>query len=813
MSAKGCILKKAKAGRVNKDKAARLVELFDELEVEARGTVGPNEAQALAAKQAEIALARQTKAKARRTLKQMQAQSEILARSKAVPGAESKAMLSVLDFDPSGKHSGPNVAIQTQVVRGRAQAIMVDFIEKFRSKSAGFRRRKAGSRAIVRELFGEASGDQEAKALASGIRGGMEYLRTSFNAAGGDIPQRVDWGLPQFHNRRTVAAAEKSVWVDDVIGGLDRQKMLDHDTGLAFGDSKLRRTLADTYDGIVSDGMSELRPGGFTKPGLVNRRQQSRFLTFKSADAWLDYQTKYGEGDVFNIVTGHIEGMSRDVALLQVMGPSPEATLRLMENIVSQARAKVAIEGTGNKAARAAARIGTGGASLRNVYAVVSGQSQRIGGNATAANVGAANRNVLVSAMLGGAFFSALSDRTFANITARMNGITPVKTLARHLKLMSPTSVADQKLAVRLGYGAQGWASQAIAAQRYVGEFIGPQWSQAIADTTLRLSLLSPWTQAGRWSFGTEFSGFITDQIAKKFSALPEPLRRSFERHGITAADWELMRATPLWRDAETGAEFLRPQDMIGSLDPAQADTPLFKRHQDAANKLQSMILTESEFAVPSGTATSKAFLLGGTQPGTFIGEMLRNTAMFKSFPVTLVQTHLQRAVHQQGGLAKGKYVAQLVIGTAVLGALGEQLSQISKGKDPLPFDKRLWQKAMLRGGGLGIFGDFLFSDVNRFGGGIAQTLLGPVLGTQLPQAVKLTIGNIQQLLAGEDTKAGRELVRFVKLMAPGRSLWYSALATERLIFDELQKMLDPDAARSFKRIEDRMRRETGQRF
>lgn len=68
--------------------------------------------------------------------------------------------------------------------------------------------------------------------------------------------------------------------------------------------------------------------------------------------------------------------------------------------------------------------------------------------------------------------------------------------------------------------------------------------------------------------------------------------------------------------------------------------------------------------------------------------------------------------------------------------------------------------------------GDFLFSDVNRFGGGIGNTLLGPVLGIQLDQATRLTVGNLQELIKeGEARGAGRKLIRFAQLMTPGRSL------------------------------------------
>ncbi len=103
---------------------------------------------------------------------------------------------------------------------------------------------------------------------------------------------------------------------------------------------------------------------------------------------------------------------------------------------------------------------------------------------------------------------------------------------------------------------------------------------------------------------------------------------------------------------------------------------------------------------------------------------------------------------------------------------------------------------------------------MNRYGGGIWNTIAGPVLGTQLDQAARLTVGNLQELIKeGAAKSAGRELTRFAELMTPGRTLWYARLAMERLIFDEMQKMIDPGANAAFRRIERRALRERGQSF
>lgn len=67
--------------------------------------------------------------------------------------------------------------------------------------------------------------------------------------------------------------------------------------------------------------------------------------------------------------------------------------------------------------------------------------------------------------------------------------------------------------------------------------------------------------------------------------------------------------------------------------------------------------------------------------------------------------------------------------------------------------------------------------------------------------------------MKGDDTRLGADVSRFVRLYTPGRSLWYGRLAFERMLFDRLAEMADPDAPRRFRRIERRAAKEFGQRY
>ncbi len=150
-------------------------------------------------------------------------------------------------------------------------------------------------------------------------------------------------------------------------------------------------------------------------------------------------------------------------------------------------------------------------------------------------------------------------------------------------------------------------------------------------------------------------------------------------------------------------------------------------------------------------------------------------------------------------------YMADLFITTTVMGAIAMQAKQIAAGKDPIPVgtdqdaaaNAKFWSAAMLQGGALGIFGDFLFADDSRFGKTMTQSLAGPVFNL-MDDVKNLTINNAHDLARGDDTHAGREFSKFLGRYTPGGNLWYTRLAFERMVVDRLQTMLDPRAAASF---------------
>jgi hypothetical protein len=310
----------------------------------------------------------------------------------------------------------------------------------------------------------------------------------------------------------------------------------------------------------------------------------------------------------------------------------------------------------------------------------------------------------------------------------------------------------------------------------------------------LSASLLSPWTRAGRHGF---IKGALYDfgkAVQTPLDTLDKAMRRTMERYDITPEDWQTLKT-------------FRGSD--GALD--LVNVPI--EQEKLASRFLEMLHTESEFAVPSGNLRSRSWLIGESRAGTFFGELRRSGAMFMSFSVTLPYLHGLRLVnmlHRGERAAGAGYALAMLMTLTVGGAMAIQAKQLAGGRDPQNMEnKEFWMAAALQGGGLGIYGDFLFADTNRFGGSMPITAGGPVVQTaeDLHRAI---VGNVNKLLEGEQTTFGADLADLGAGLVPGSNTWYIKTAYDRWVEDALQRMLDPDAEAAFRRAEQRQQRDFG---
>lgn len=698
-----------------------------------------------------------------------------------------------------------NVEYRMSSWQGMLRGMFIDGIDAFRTKAAGLTQDKAGLKDFIQEAYrlvrddaGADTGNATARGAAKSWADMTETARKAANHAGADIKKRRNWVVPNVHNTKRIYEAGKEKgefginrWMLDVLAL--NVEVIDEASGLPLQGQELAEALEEIYKTLASGGLDDLmnRPHVGQARKLANRLADPRTLQFKDADSWLAYNQKYGSADIFGLMMGHINHMARDIAMLEILGPNPDA-------MIVQMKRTLEMSSEPDGALRSKAE------HLQTVYDVLTGRLNSPVDMRWFRAFGGA-RNVLSTSLLGSAPLSAISDIMFLKKTATFNGLPSVKVLANYVKALSPTDHADRVLAARQGLVADSWTARGVAAARYQDEILGDGWTSKLADTFHRVTGLTPMTEAGRKAFGQEFFGYLADNAGKALDALDDPLKRAFERHGITAELWDAARKVPPLEVDAGGVKvpFMELTELARS-----GDETTFR----AAQRLHELVLQETDLAVPTPDARTRALLAFGRR-GTFWGEVVRSLTMYKSFAVTVMHTHWMRGA-MEAKAGRFGYIPLLMGGLTMMGGAAVQMKDISKGKDPRDMgDWKFVGAAFMQGGGLGIFGDFLYSWMSRMQGTALETATGPLAQLVLTDVPRLGFSNARQFYEGEDTAFAAELMRYVSRYMPGSNIWYARLALDRAVYDQMQMMADPQWARNFRRMERRALKTTGQEY
>jgi hypothetical protein len=409
-------------------------------------------------------------------------------------------------------------------------------------------------------------------------------------------------------------------------------------------------------------------------------------------------------------------------------------------------------------------------------------------------------RNLITSAALGSTALSAFAtDPAIGNVAKRLSGM-PTRFWVTEM-MSTVFGGMSRPEAIRAGLVLEDALHLVGEQARFAGTQGGATWARWASDRVLTWSGLTPWTQARKHIFGTDFQGFVGDQAQKTWANLPLLLKRTMSGYGITPADWDAMRAAPLY-SVNGSAGLLRPAEIERLAG------------REVAERYLEMILSETERAVPSGTKRSKA-LIPAAGRGTIMGEVVQGALQFKAFGLSMVTLQLE-AIRQElgrGAVQGAAYIGALALSTTLGGAIAVQLRDMVAGKDPQDVsDPKFWLKAAQTGGGFGIFGDFLFADANRLGYSLSETLMGPTINL-VGDLYKIPAGAFQKLAGDEETSVAKQTIAALRRYTPGASLWYLRGGWNRVIMDQLEYLTDPEAHRAMRRREKRLQSTTGQEF
>lgn len=720
-----------------------------------------------------------------------------------------QAIERVLAVHSDGKSNFQSIESQADAIKADAVRRILQTLEASNPKWFGLFENQQGIEAIIRELYGEHTGNADAAAGAKLYHEVAEQLRVRFNRAGGDVGQLEDWGLPQHHSQMRVADAGKDSWIDKVIPLLKRDHYIKEDGNL-MNDAELRAFLGEAWTTIATNGANKVNPGQAKGNGArANRGSESRQIHFKDADSYIAYQKEFGERSLYEVLVGHIEGVSKDIALVETLGPNPDHTFRFFKDKVTQEQ-KLADPPNVGKVDRDALRA-------ESLYNQVAGKTQPVASEWLARGFDTL-RSWLVASRLGSAVITSFSDEATMRLTARLNNLPEMRLLANELAAYNPGNRVEERMAQRAGLALNTMLS---TLNRFGNDSLKTNWVSKLSGATIRASGLAAMTEARRRAFGVTMMGAIGDVVRKApdLSALDPMDNRMLLSKGITDTDFKVWKRATLEDWGGGNDTMLTPESIyripdadMARIDPDSSQWQGLK--EQAATRLLGAILEETNVAIIEPGAKERAAMRGGLQRGTWKGELTRSFFLFKSFPIAMMVRHWKRGMSMPNQGGRAAYLATLLAATAVLGMASLQVNEVLSGRDPRRmFGGEHWRKnwisAMLKGGSLGLYGDFLFSENTQHGGGILSALEGPVFGLA-DDMLRTTQGNAVKASQGKETTLGADLVRMVRSNTPGASLWYTKAALDHLVFHQLQEYFSPGYLTNMRR---RAEREFGQRY
>ena len=692
------------------------------------------------------------------------------------PEGAGVGLISLLGRDLTGKAGYMNIDLLSAAYTKQYMAKFADGLSTFRTRMLGLSQDEESLNMFIKAVYGETVGDPKIQKIAKDWAELAEDLRVDFNSKGGSISKNENWLFPQNHDMRLIKNAGPKEWKAFISNKLDRPKMLD-DNGKPLTDAQIDEALDYVYQTIATGGMNKAK--GLTVPRglgskLSRKGSEQRFLFFKDANSWIAYQNKFGKGDVLTTLSDHIQGRATDIAMVQTLGTNP----RVMYDALKFQAKKIQVD-RGKPIGEASLSM------LDAVYKTVSGEING-GQMVNLADGMQFVRNLQVASKLGGATLSSFTDIATASLTAHYNNIPMTKVFKRHMSMLT-SSEEDKKILARMGLALDSWYGRAHSANRFSDTY-GTGASAKTAEAVLRLSGLEAWTESGRKAFGIEFAGMLSDNFGKTVDELHPSVQRAFKTYGINKQDWDSFRNT-------------KPLEMMG--------TKVADLTADKSMKFHAMILQETDFAVPTPGARERAIATGGLERGTVWGQISRSAMMIKSFPITMATTHLYRGATQATMGGRVQYLGALLGSTTLLGAFALQVKDVAAGRETRDMDASFWVSAFVQGGGASLAADFVVSDVNKYGKGFLESLAGP-MGSLVNDTFNLTIGNVRQAIAGDETNVLGEATKFIEDITPG--VWQTQLLMDSM-FDNIRMMADPNFEKSLSSVRQKRMKEYGQGY
>lgn len=641
------------------------------------------------------------------------------------------------------------------------------------------------------------TGDQQALAIAKIMRKYLNLARAKLNREGAWIGDYAGYILRTTHDPDLIYKAGAEQWAADVSQWIDAARTFE---GVDDPAKFLAGAWAALSDGVHLDdsGGVGMKDPAFAGPGNAAKRlSQGRVLHWKDADSWLAYQKKYATGTLMDRFARTIDRSARQYALLADWGTNPRAefenTMRWLIEDAHKAGRLDEVRDFGPASQKA----------LSDLFGDLDGSNNKPM-TSLMAKIGANVRNVVAMSKLGAVLLTHMNALGTGASELAFHGIPYLESYRNHLaSVVAPLANSPERERVisLIGAGIENLHGAAMGTG-WVDDSL-PGTMSKIRNNFFRLTGLTYMVHALKDGVSLMVAHDLALDKGKAFAELAPARQAILRQYGFTERDWDILRNAPDHPTAN-GREYLTPDAAMRSTED------LSDRERDALGlKLRAYLTDTADRYIVTPNIADKRISRGTitADPNSALGQAARFLSQFKAWPVAAARQGFGREINGRVGLAgKVTGIMHLIAATTALGYLRMVLNDYSKGLTPPKPDGKAFLAAMVQGGGLGIFGDYLFGQSNRFGQSFAETAAGPVLGSLADTMMKTW----NDAKAGNGKAVTTDLSKAVLDNTPFINLFYLRGALNYLFIHSMQETLNPGYLERHAR---KMQQDTGQSY
>ncbi|MCD7802952.1 MAG: hypothetical protein LUH09_08665, partial [Clostridiales bacterium] len=678
---------------------------------------------------------------------------------------------------------------------------------------------------------GDYTGPSEVMDIAKVIHKWQEIARTGANDAGAYIGKLDGYIIHQTHNADRIREAGSEAWRDDIHQLLDWSRTADgrYETDVDGRERFLNGAYKDLSTGYHThiDGTREpIMMRGTVIGSTASGASQPRTLHFKDADSWYQYNQKYGNSSIRESVASNLDHLANATGMMQILGPSPHSNLK---RIVDVTLDRLRNEGRVDEMDKLQNSYKSG--FIRNCMMELDGTMSH-SANPRVSKPFQTARDLLSTAQLGSSLFSQFADLPNAAMEMHYQGHNYFTSLFSEMTNMGKYWGNSSQEMKQMWAGLGAYADDVLREHQSrwrVEDSASRGIMHKIENGFYRLAMMEHWDQTHRKGVATKMAYHLAQDSVKSWNELKPQMRRVFNLAGIDADRWEVIRhADKITVDGNTylSPESVRnlPDGVIAQYLDArgQSSTPVDIRmaRNDIADRLSSWFWDRNTYAVISPDVRTRAIMRQGQQAGTFFGEVARSIGQFKSFTISEMQRTYAREIYGYGedtffGALRQRFssfsgesgfmpMVNMMAVNTLYGMLALQSKELAKGRTLRDMrDPKTWVAAYAQSGGAGIYGDFLFGERSRFGGGPLTAMLGPLVSS-----ADDLLDILQGIRDGDDVSS--KLAAFAWRHTPGNNLWFTRAAMNQLVMYRIQEALKPGY---LNRMEKRVGKQNDQNF